>query len=74
MIPTITPNSPRALPKISIIRILTNVAGVWASARAQPAPVTPTQTPQNKLERPTERPAPKMANALYKAYISLAKK
>ena len=28
MIPTITPNSPRALPKISIIRIFTNVDGV----------------------------------------------
>ena len=59
--PTITPNSPRALPKISIIRIFTNVDGVYASDNAHPAPVTPTQTPQNKLERPTERPAPKIA-------------
>ena len=42
MIPTIIPNNPKALPKISIIRILTNVSGVWASAIAQPDPVTPT--------------------------------
>jgi hypothetical protein len=56
-----TPNNPRALPKISIMRILTKVEGVWASAKAQPDPVTPTQTPQNKFERPTERPAPKRA-------------
>lgn len=63
MMPTITPNSPRALPKISIMRILTNVEGVWASAKAQPAPVTPTHTPQNKFDNPTERPAPKIANA-----------
>lgn len=59
-----TPNRPRALPKISIISIFTNVDGVWASARAQPDPVTPTHTPQNKLESPTEMPAPKMAKAL----------
>ena len=56
-----TPNRPRALPKISIIRILTKVEGVYASERAAPAPVTPTQTPQTKLERPTEIPAPKIA-------------
>ena len=64
IIPTITPNRPRALPKISIIRILTNVDGVWASARAQPEPVTPTQTPHTKLDIPTDRPAPKRANDL----------
>ena len=28
IIPTMTPNKPRALPKISMIRILTNVDGV----------------------------------------------
>jgi hypothetical protein len=67
MIPMITPNKPRALPKISTMRILTKVDGVCASARAQPEPVTPTHTPQKRLERPTERPLPKRANDLYKA-------
>lgn len=68
IIPTITPKSPRALPKISMIRILTNVEGVYASAKAQPAPVTPTHTPQNKLERPTERPDPKIPKPAYWYY------
>lgn len=68
MMPMMTPKSPRALPKISTMRILTNVEGVCASARAQPDPVTPTQTPQNRFERPTERPLPKRAKDLYKAY------
>ncbi len=67
MIPTITPKSPRALPKISIMRILTNVDGVWASANAQPAPVIPTQTPQNKFDSPTDKPAPNNAKAEYNA-------
>ena len=62
IMPTITPKSPRALPKISTIRILTNVDGVCASARAQPAPTTPTQIPQKRLERPTDKPDPKIAN------------
>jgi len=44
MIPTITPNNPRADPKISITRIFTKVSCVWASERAQPEPVTPTAT------------------------------
>ena len=61
IIATMTPNRPRALPKISIIKIFTKVDGVWASAKAHPAPLTPTHTPQNRLERPTERPAPKTA-------------
>jgi hypothetical protein len=61
MIPTMTPNRPRALPKISIIRILTNVEGVCESANAAPDPVTPTQIPQKRFERPTDRPAPKRA-------------
>ena len=56
-----TPNKPSALPKISIIKILTKVEGVWASESAQPAPVTPTHTPQNKLESPTDKPEPKIA-------------
>ena len=38
------PNNPKADPKISIINILTNVSGVWASDIAHPEPVTPTQT------------------------------
>ncbi len=59
-----TPKSPRALPKISIMRILTKVEGVCESAKAQPAPLTPTHTPQNKFERPTDNPAPKTAKDL----------
>ena len=65
IIPTITPNKPRALPKISMIRILTKVDGVCASAKAQPAPVTPTQIPQNRFERPTDNPEPKMPYPAY---------
>jgi len=42
MIPTMTPNNPRADPKISITRILTKVSGVYASDRAHPDPVIPT--------------------------------
>jgi len=68
MIPIMTPNRPRALPKISMIRILTKVEGVCESASAQPAPVTPTHTPQNRFERPTERPAPNIAKAFCSAY------
>jgi hypothetical protein len=44
------------------------VEGVCASARAHPEPVTPTHTPQNRFERPTERPLPKRAKDLYRAY------
>lgn len=61
MMPMMTPKRPRALPKISMMRIFTNVEGVCASAKAHPAPVTPTHTPQNRFERPTERPAPNIA-------------
>lgn len=68
MMPIMTPKRPRALPKISTIRIFTKVEGVCASARAQPEPVTPTQTPQKRFERPTERPLPNRAKDLYKAY------
>jgi hypothetical protein len=61
MIPTITPKRPSALPKISTMRILTNVDGVCASARAHPAPTTPTQIPQKRFERPTDKPEPNTA-------------
>ena len=61
MIPTMTPNNPRAEPKISIIKILTKVDGVWASARAAPDPVTPTQIPQTRFDKTTRRPAAKSA-------------
>jgi hypothetical protein len=74
IIPIMTPNNPRALPKISIIKILTKVDGVYTSARAQPAPVTPTATPQNKFDRPTDIPAPKMQkqkNDNYNTIINL---
>ena len=61
MIPTMTPNNPKALPKISMIRIFTKVDGVCASASAAPAPVTPTAIPQQRLDNPTESPAPNRA-------------
>ena len=64
MMATMIPKRPKADPKISIMSILTKVEGVWESERAQPAPETPTHTPQNRLERPTESPAPKMAKDL----------
>ena len=57
--PIITPNSPRALPNISMINILTKVEGVYTSANAHPVPVIPTATPQNKFDKPTDMPAPK---------------
>jgi hypothetical protein len=50
-----------------MMRIFTKVAGVCASAKAQPEPVTPTHTPQNRFDRPTERPLPKIAKDLNRA-------
>lgn len=47
-----------ALPKISMIRILTNNAEFAASAIAAPDPTTPTHSPQNRLTRPTVIPDP----------------
>ena len=43
IIATITPKRPKALPKISITRILTNNVLSMASASAQLDPITPTQ-------------------------------
>jgi len=81
IIPTIIPNKPKALPKISMISIFTNVSGVWASARAHPEPVIPTHTlyifilfqikinyPQNKLDNPTDKPTENKLYALNDAY------
>lgn len=42
MMPTITPNSPNALPKISITRIFTKRFEFCASAKAQLLPMMPT--------------------------------
>jgi len=56
-IETIKPNKPIALAKISMIRIRTNNDEFWASAKAAPEPTRPTQTPQNKLHKPTVKPA-----------------
>ena len=53
------PKSPMALPKISMTRILTNKDGSWASERAAPLPVMPTQTPQARLDKPTVKPPQK---------------
>lgn len=49
MIPTITPNSPRALPKISITRIFTKSVEFWASDNAQLLPMIPTHNLQDKV-------------------------
>ena len=56
-IETITPNSPMALPKISMINIFTKRLLLWASARAAPDPTIPTQTPHATLQIPTVSPA-----------------
>lgn len=44
IIPTITPNNPSALPKISITRILTKRVEFCASDNAQLLPIIPTQS------------------------------
>lgn len=66
MIPTMTPNRPKALPKIYTTRIFTNESGFWASAIAHPEPDTPTHMlnilinyPQKRLLKPTEIPVQK---------------
>jgi len=59
MIPTMTPKRPRADPKISTINIFTKRSGFCASPRAHPEPDTPTQIPQKRLDKPTERPVAK---------------
>jgi len=50
-----TPKRPRALPKISIIKIFTKRESFCAFASAQEAPIIPTQTPQHKFAKPTVR-------------------
>ena len=54
----ISPKRPMALPKISMIKILTKSELLAASARAAPEPTIPTQTPHAKLLIPTVSPAP----------------
>jgi hypothetical protein len=44
MIPTMTPNNPRALPKIYTTNIFIKLSGYCASAIAHPLPVIPTHT------------------------------
>lgn len=57
---TIIPKRPIALPKISMIRILTKRAEFWASANAAPDPTIPTHNPQARLHIPTLIPAAKI--------------
>ena len=52
MIPTMTPNSPSALPKISITKILTNSVEFCASDKAQLLPIIPTH---NLCQRSQEK-------------------
>ena len=53
IIPTITPNNPSALPKISITRILTKSDEFWASDKAQLLPIIPTHNlyPKKKIKK-----------------------
>lgn len=46
IMPTMTPNNPSALPKISITRILTKSVEFWASDKAQLLPMIPTHSLQ----------------------------
>jgi hypothetical protein len=50
MMPMITPNSPRALPKISTTKIFTNSVEFWASDKAQLLPTIPTHILQQWLQ------------------------
>jgi len=59
--PTMTPNKPSALPKISTTKILTKSVGFCASDSAHELPTTPTQMPHTKLASPTVRPDAKIA-------------
>ena len=61
MIPTMTPNNPSALPKISITRIFTKSEEFWASDNAQLLPIIPTHNPQTRLAKPTIIPEAKIA-------------
>ena len=56
IIPTITPNNPSALPKISITRILTKSEEFWASDKAQLLPIIPTHNllPKEKVRKKEE--------------------
>lgn len=56
--PAIKPNNPIALPKISIIKILTKSEEFAASAIAAPDPTTPTQRPHTRFIMPTVSPEP----------------
>ena len=67
IIPTMIPYSPRALAKISTMSIDTKVAGACAWVFAVPDPMTPTESPQNKLLKPTVSPAAKKANPVNSA-------
>lgn len=61
IMPTMIPKSPRAEPKISMIRILTNMRGSCASDRAQAEPTTPTQIPQKKVGKADSDASPEKA-------------
>ena len=60
IIPIITPKSPRAEAKICTINIDTKVLGVYACDKAVAVPITPTDKPQTKFERPTTPPIAKI--------------
>lgn len=68
--PTITPNNPKALPKISTTRIFTNESGFWASAIAQPLPDTPTQILHMTQLLPTKQVRNAHWNSCPKQWVS----
>lgn len=51
IMPTITPNNPSALPKISITRILTKRDEFWASDNAQLLPMIPTHNLRERKQK-----------------------
>lgn len=63
------PNKPMALPKISMIRILTKRELLAASAKAAPDPTMPTHMPHARLLKPTVSPAPNILKPVKKIYI-----
>lgn len=67
--PTITPNSPRALPKISITRILTKREEFCASDKAQLLPIIPTHSLRERNER--KRSAKELVDKYYSHLIEL---
>ena len=72
MIDTMTPNSPKALPKISTISIFMKVPFYYASTKAAEAPIYPTHKPQARLTNPAVTPAPQTAYAFFLVWWNIS--